>query len=88
VALCLADLEGPRRVVASVGTAHNEVVGSAAHAISREFEGQLRVAVDANVDEVGDGDGLDSGSGNAGEKGDSGVLHVDGWVGSESVEVG
>jgi hypothetical protein len=85
-ALCLTDLKGPRRVVAVVSATNLEVIRSTLNVINGELEGQLRVAVDANVDEVGNGDGL--GNGKACEKGGGGELHVDDWTGSESVEVG
>jgi hypothetical protein len=74
VALLLANLKGPRRVLTGVSTADNVVVGSAEHVISGEPEGQLWVAVDGDVEEMGDGDG---------EKGGSGELHVDGWSDAE-----
>jgi hypothetical protein len=84
-ALLRTDLEGPCRVIAGVGTTNNVVISSAADIVNGELEGQLWVAVDTDVDEVGDGDSLSNGK--TGEKGGSGELHVDVWVGSESVSV-
>lgn len=79
------DLEGIGRVLAAVDTTDGDVVGEAVH-IAGEVELDLRVAVDADVDEVRDSDGLDGarggrGSGEAGEEGGGGEeLHVDVWV--------
>jgi hypothetical protein len=87
VSLFLENLEGVRRVLAAVGSLNDVVVGSASNVTSGELERQLRVAVDGDVNEVGDGDGLNRSSG-AGEKGDGGELHVDDWYGSESAVVG
>jgi hypothetical protein len=81
MALLFADLESPRRVFAGVCTTNNVVVSSAAYVIGGELEGQLRIAVDSDVNEVGDGDCF--GNGEAGEKSGGGELHVDGFLEQE-----
>jgi hypothetical protein len=87
VTLLFDDLEGPCSVVTRVGATNHKVVSSAAHVINGELERQLWVAVNSDVDEVGDGDGLSNGK--AGEQGGGGELHVDAWlVGSDGVVVG
>lgn len=83
--LLRTDVKGPCRVIAGVGTTNNVVISSAADIVNGELEGQLWVAVDSDLDEVGDSDSLSNGK--TREKGGSGELHVDVWVGSESVSV-
>lgn len=73
VAMCLVDLERPRLVVAGVHTTDDVVVSAAVDVVHGNAEGDLVIAVDTDVEEVGDGDGL--GSGKAGKKCGDGELH-------------
>lgn len=73
VTLCLVDLECPRLIVAGVHATNDVVVSAAVDIVNGKAERDLVVAVDTNVEEMGDGDGLSSGK--AGEKCGDGELH-------------
>jgi hypothetical protein len=84
--LLFIDDKSPRRIVACIVATNDEMISTAMNIVDRKAERALWVAVDADVDEVGNGDSF--GDGEAGEEGGGGELHCGGWVGSESDGIG